>query len=555
MRRRVIIRFCFRSASDSASCDHASRHATWCFSQRRGVPPRSIVRRATFASLQAHWECSKCHLHNCSVTKRCVACGSADASRPADLTNNNCSTMTSVTSRREGNANWCRCHEAGGRGGADGPTSPGASLDAPGANLNMVLREGCTAECAECQGECRGHGDADDVGPRSPKRQSPSVYERVKSKVSRSLSNGSVVQKLWLDGVPRAGLFRRPSSLVVDNLPEDSVDAPDCSRTKCSVNDNNRSCDEVNQNSEAATWSCVRCTLENGAGRDRCEVCETPRRSKLGPKPPANTIPRNGLVITVPDWDMAPPALPPKARHQAPAPSASRSQADSSWNRVSYRRSLSEMASSEAEKIAPNRHSMVETDAQGNIAVKASANNVNLQLAPRTRFSYIGLSEPSTQVRSPGVVARHAAAGRKRMSLQVKTSNGSLPVPPGSVQTTASAFTDLQPSTSSLERMWTCTKCSYAYNPLWSDSCDICNSVRSPPSLTEPSLITVTKDSVRYTPTKQEIVQDSDSLISDNLSSRGSSATLATLEQDLEDDFQVNEKFARRTCSLTMPIV
>lgn len=43
-------------------------------------------------------------------------------------------------------------------------------------------------------------------------------------------------------------------------------------------------------------------------------------------------------------------------------------------------------------------------------------------------------------------------------------------------------------------RMWTCTKCSYAYNPLWVEQCDICELRRTPPSLTQPSLITVTKD-------------------------------------------------------------
>lgn len=42
--------------------------------------------------------------------------------------------------------------------------------------------------------------------------------------------------------------------------------------------------------------------------------------------------------------------------------------------------------------------------------------------------------------------------------------------------------------------MWTCTKCSYAYNPLWVEQCDICESRRTPPSLTQPSLITMTKD-------------------------------------------------------------
>lgn len=45
-----------------------------------------------------------------------------------------------------------------------------------------------------------------------------------------------------------------------------------------------------------------------------------------------------------------------------------------------------------------------------------------------------------------------------------------------------------------IPRMWTCTKCSYAYNPLWVEQCDICESSRTPPSLTQPSLITVTKD-------------------------------------------------------------
>lgn len=43
-------------------------------------------------------------------------------------------------------------------------------------------------------------------------------------------------------------------------------------------------------------------------------------------------------------------------------------------------------------------------------------------------------------------------------------------------------------------RMWTCTKCSYAYNPIWVENCDICALQRTPPSLTQPSLITLTKD-------------------------------------------------------------
>nr|XP_014098537.1 calpain-D isoform X1 [Bactrocera oleae] len=42
-------------------------------------------------------------------------------------------------------------------------------------------------------------------------------------------------------------------------------------------------------------------------------------------------------------------------------------------------------------------------------------------------------------------------------------------------------------------RMWTCSKCSYAYNRIWTDSCEICESVRIQPTIEQPSLITVTK--------------------------------------------------------------
>lgn len=52
-------------------------------------------------------------------------------------------------------------------------------------------------------------------------------------------------------------------------------------------------------------------------------------------------------------------------------------------------------------------------------------------------------------------------------------------------------------------RMWTCRKCSYAYNALWVDKCEICMSERTPPSLMQPSLITVTKDGAHPRPDPQ----------------------------------------------------
>lgn len=62
------------------------------------------------------------------------------------------------------------------------------------------------------------------------------------------------------------------------------------------------------------------------------------------------------------------------------------------------------------------------------------------------------------------------------------------PVVASAASTTSSSTTTTPP------RMWTCTKCSYAYNPIWVEQCDICESRRTPPSLTQPSLITMTKD-------------------------------------------------------------
>lgn len=49
-----------------------------------------------------------------------------------------------------------------------------------------------------------------------------------------------------------------------------------------------------------------------------------------------------------------------------------------------------------------------------------------------------------------------------------------------------------QPGDDDPTRMWTCTKCSYAYNPIWVGQCDICDSERTPASVQHPSLITLT---------------------------------------------------------------
>lgn len=44
------------------------------------------------------------------------------------------------------------------------------------------------------------------------------------------------------------------------------------------------------------------------------------------------------------------------------------------------------------------------------------------------------------------------------------------------------------------ERRWTCRQCSFAYNDINAGKCDICKCLRTPPSLNQPSTITVTQD-------------------------------------------------------------
>lgn len=97
-------------------------------------------------------------------------------------------------------------------------------------------------------------------------------------------------------------------------------------------------------------------------------------------------------------------------------------------------------------------------------------------------------------------------------------------------------------------RSWTC-KCSYAYNPMWVDNCDICDSPRISPqkSIQPTKLITLTKNNStdnQSGPSKDNINNNSTKLVMsksthgfDELPSH-IRVPMASFEQDLEDDFQ-----------------
>lgn len=629
-----------------------------------------FVRSTSVPSLAHRWLCSQCQFLNVSVTSRCATCGKINFEveqqlgigiNVKDVVESNggavmASSIASVSRGTRGlDGNWysgmtkcyrhgehsnmmgqrvypecgskCDCvgqhgdrwvdeHTHGAAVSLDGSLTPvevpsGARLVQ---NLNSVIIQNAalsnTSATAQDCIDYKTSSGQDGSQNRSPKRQNPSVYERVKSKVSRSLSNGSGVQKLWLDTtqtsiIPKSfasgNIFRRPTSLVVDNVNDEKGSSVSSSSSSgslhgCKIGDNFGRGGDIHthkflssQKSSPTSWTCPRCTLLNSEIRDRCELCEIPRKSNLplgsvlrsGTLP--NTLPRNGIVITVPDWDENRPAEAVKTKPavlQDLSPLKSQqglrknsndttdptSPGDTALQRSLYRRSFSEMntASNEAERVKAslNRRSMIETDTQGNIPVRSPV-NLNLQLQqPQsrnrsgTRYSYIGISDPATQhqVGNSGGLSRKSVVGRNRLvpppvmdvTDPTKSSNGNIntvsatlssPVVNHNTQLLSSSET----SNSSFDRMWTCTKCSYAYNKLWSDSCEICFSVRSPPSLTEPSLITVTKDSVRYTPPKRDESEESEAINNNDplaLVVPGPTATLATLEQDLDDDFQ-----------------
>ncbi|XP_050452256.1 calpain-D-like isoform X1 [Cataglyphis hispanica] len=284
--------------------------------------------------------------------------------------------------------------------------------------------------------------DNTDTSQRSPKRHSPSMYERVKSKVSRSLSNGSVVQKL------SEHVVQRPTSLVVPETRQDD-----------------------------GLWSCDNCTLDNAPGLEQCEACDAPR----------SPAPCSGVVISVPAW--VPRAL-------------------SSAGPLSYRRSFSDADSvaNVTQKKTVNRRSLNDEEPP---AVPPHSIGFN----SRPKYSYIGITDPDIPPPLP------------------KKQSSKLGLVPTKAHSEATSPVSDVPNMSPLKRMWTCRKCSYAYNPLWSSGCDICGSSRSPPSLTQPSLITVTKDTSYPTHAQSPIVVSRDSV----RYIPPKSATLATAESDLDD--------------------
>ncbi|XP_012255764.2 calpain-D-like isoform X2 [Athalia rosae] len=447
----------YRTTPGSARSSKICRRNSWSGNSNS---PEQLKHGLSLPSLSICWTCIRClQLNNQSALPNCIACG----------------TISLPISNQEGHI-WTRkakrpgvrklkslqLEEVAARGPTDcilnaAPSAIASPINLDKANLEMAQlsslgrnertrsnRESWTLPPVETMDPPPiAYSDSVDTSQRSPKRHSPSVYERVKSKVSRSLSNGSVVQKL------SEAAIQRPTSLIVSEVQQDDV-----------------------------LWSCDNCTLNNAPGLEQCEACEAPR----------SPAPCSGVVISVPAWE-------PRALSSAGPPT--------------YRRSFSEVDSvtNILQRKAANRRSLNDEEPP---AVPPHSIGFN----SKPKYSYIGISDPDTPPPLPRKQnSKLGVAATKPVSESTSPAGEAAEAAP-------------------LKRMWTCRKCSYAYNPLWSAGCDICSSSRSPPSLAQPSLITVTndgsscrsqasspiivsRDSVRYTPPK--------------------SATLATAESDLDD--------------------
>ncbi|XP_033333621.2 calpain-D isoform X1 [Megalopta genalis] len=435
------------------NCSKKLHHDSW---NERSCKKEPIERSSSLPSLVTQWTCVRCLLkNNCSSALTCAACDAnfslfETGKRQIGARKGKKLNIHKIS--RVKDASKLLANTLNGSNATSTSTSNARIISKDMAQLTSITRnerrqidrENWTLPPIETMDSTTfSYTNTNNGSERSPKRHSPSIYERVKSKVSRSLSNGSVVHKLSEQAI------QRPTSLVVSEARQDD-----------------------------ALWSCDNCTLDNAPGLEQCEACEAPR----------SPAPCSGVVISVPTWE--PRAL-------------------SSAGPLSYRRSFSDIESvtNVSQKKIANRRSLNEDEPPAVPPHSAS-------FSTRPKYSYIGITGPDIPPPLP------------------KKQNTKLGLVPIKAHSEATSPVGDVSGVSSLKRMWTCQKCSYAYNPLWSTGCDICGSFRSPPSLTQRNLITVTKDGTScsmHTQSPIVVSRDSVRYIPQK------TATLAMAESDLDD--------------------
>ena len=369
-----------------------------------------LKRSASINTISRCWSCEYCGLFNSTVSSCCIGCGfnikenlNVKLEKKARL----------YTGMDQFSSNWFPEVTTNSSNSSNSVTSNKSNSTV--GNLHSSINR----------------KDNSFSNNHSPKRQSPSMYERVKNKVSRSLSNGSVVHKLLLENSAKSSLFKRPTSLLVDSSVDHEQMQTDINKNDSELNSSRLFCSSNHKNqtkisSDINKWICSRCTLENFSDADRCEVCETPKKISDTER----IYSKSNVVITVPEWDNA-DADPLKNNGTIKTPLTDSTiktntqfirslnqennmnlESHGLYSLPTFRRCYSEVNTPNSDatqnnKLSNNRKSLIETDTQNNLLYSASNNTVNINNShsspcnPKSKefkYSYIGITEPFTNV-------------------------------------------------------------------------------------------------------------------------------------------------------------
>ncbi|XP_076053464.1 calpain-D-like isoform X2 [Oratosquilla oratoria] len=207
------------------------------------------------------------------------------------------------------------------------------------------------------------------------------------------------------------------------------VSLPECINEKCrrqAENNRNNNSGDNNNGGDAESWTCLRCTLKNPEDFEYCEVCEAPRKPNI------------------------PTTLPKKVKDK-------KSEKDIQNGNIESSSKAGEGSSSGPNSKSPGRKAM--TDVSSVSISESLAKFVASRLSPEEEKKMASGGGEEVRPLSP--------------SMEVTTSSGASMSPQEDHLTLTEAD------------MWACAKCSFAYNPSWSSSCDMCNSTRPNSKLSE----------------------------------------------------------------------
>ncbi|XP_050307838.1 calpain-D-like [Anthonomus grandis grandis] len=295
----------------------------------------------------------------------------------------------------------------------------------------------------------------------------------------------------------------------------------------------------------STTWTCKRCTLLNSPNISICEACEAPY------SPDFNSNATPSVIIKVDNWADNEALRNSSLKHpyrrsfselsHSPSftPNRNRRSLDTTLLQMNFPKpsnSMTDIQSTQYSYLFGELNSDLNVPSSKGRNLNRSTSDIHEGSINNTVYTYIGMTEPEKEknnfYENQSVIT---AAQRRSGDFDIGQQEGIS----GLLQ---------KKSPWSNERRWTCRQCSFAYNDINADKCDICKSMRTPPSLNQPSTITVTEDRTTIS---------SSGLSSTWVHSNDVQVPIATLDQGLEDDFQIlpgidieEQKWTCKKCTL-----